>query len=84
MLLLIHIVLALGGLVLSTLAMVAPSHRKIQGSIALLAGTLSSGTYLVWQTHASVTSACTSGLLYVAVTTGLLLVARHRLATQIN
>jgi len=79
MLLLIHISLALMSLVVATSALKAPSLRKIRLNYGLAAGTLASGTYLVFTSHAPLASSCTSGLLYLGFAIGMTYAAHQRL-----
>jgi hypothetical protein len=79
MLLLTHIFVALLGIVVATLSVIAPSQRKLNTSYGLLAATLTTGTLLVWQLHASLVSACFSGLLYTSFITISSVVAKRRL-----
>ncbi|HSX07067.1 MAG TPA: hypothetical protein VLG92_05100 [Candidatus Saccharimonadia bacterium] len=79
MLLLVHIIIALLGVVQATYALFMPSQTKIHISYGLVAATLVSGTVLVWQMHLSLVQPCLSGLVYVGALTGLLLGANYRL-----
>lgn len=83
MLLLIHITVALLGLVQATYTFAVPTQRKIRGTYALLAATIGSGTYLVWREHAPVLSSCLSGLLYVGVMLVAVWGAHYRLPKQL-
>lgn len=67
MLLVVHISLAVLSLLVSTLTLVAPSARTVRTSGVLAAATLGTGTVLVLETHAALVSACTTGVLYLAV-----------------
>jgi hypothetical protein len=80
MILILHISVALLGIAQATYALFAPSQRKLQVVYGLLAATLASGTYLVWQSHASILSACMSGLLYTGAVSALSAGAQYRLA----
>jgi len=82
--LLVHIVVALASLVFTLFTCLSPSVRKLTVSYGLTAATLSSGTYIVLSTHASLTQACTTGLVYLGVMTAAVMAVRYRLARQIN
>ena len=82
MIVLIHVLIALAGLALSTIAYAKPGRSRMVASLALLAATLASGTYLTVSSHAALTQACLSGLAYTAVVAGLLAAARNRLVRQ--
>ena len=79
MLLVIHIVIALGSIIGTTWALLQPSKRSLQLSYALVGMTLASGTYLVWSTHSPLVASCTTGLIYICGTTAGLSIARHKL-----
>lgn len=82
MLLMFHVLVAIGGLVITTIAWLRPKQQMISLCFGLLAATLASGTVLVVKLRAPLLSACLSGLLY----TGFILIgislARRRLASQ--
>lgn len=82
MLLFVHIVVALGGIVSSTYAFVAPSRAKLNATYGLIALTFATGTYLVITTHSPLLASCVSGLAYLVVTLGGLFAARRKLARQ--
>jgi hypothetical protein len=84
MLIVLHVTIALLSLVQATSALFVPTRRKLHVSYGLLAGTLLSGTYLVIVSHASLLSACASGLLYTVVVLGLIAIANRRLAAEIT
>jgi len=77
--LIIHIVVALLGIVSAGYAVVKPSQSILKLSASAVVATLLSGTYLVLAQHLSLTSACFSGLSYLAVTLSLLTAAKLRL-----
>lgn len=64
--LLVHIIIALLGVGLSTWMFFAPSKSKLKYSYVLLLSTLLSGVVLVVFNNAHVLSACLSGLAYTA------------------
>ncbi len=80
MVLLMHVIVALLSLVSAAYAFFLPSNFKLRVSVALVALTLGSGSYVVWTTHAHMLQACTTGLLYIGATVALMIAARTRLA----
>lgn len=80
MILPIHIIAALGGLLWSTAALVAPSRSKIQATYCLTLLTIASGTYLVITQHSSILHGCLTGLVYTGFTTSGALAGSYRLA----
>ena len=82
MLLLLHIAIALSGLIVATLAVFQPSRSKVNISYSLVAATIASGTVLVVIDHAQILSSCVTGLAYIGVSLSLILSAQRRLATS--
>lgn len=81
MIVLFHVITALCSIVAASLTAIFPSASRLRASGMLIGLTLLSGTYLVVQLHAPLLQACTSGLLYLAITLSGVAVARYRLAT---
>jgi hypothetical protein len=84
MLLLIHIIIASGGLVCSGLSFINPSIFKFKLSFVLTLLTLLSGTFLVFQTHSNLQSACLSGIAYIGAIAFLLSSAQLKLQKSKN
>jgi len=82
MLILIHVLIALSSVGLTTYAFFAPSKTKLHASYALVGATLASGTVLVASNPVHITQACTTGLFYVGVMTVSLVAVHHKLAQQ--
>lgn len=80
MLLLLHIIIALSGLVAATSAVIRPSQNKLNFSYGLVTATIISGTALVIVNHAQILSSCITGLVYIGVSLALILSAQRRLA----
>jgi len=80
-LLLTHIVIALGGLVIAAASLFTLSHKMITWSYALTAGTIATGTVLVFMTGNQLKS-CLSGLLYLSAVLAMTAVAKYRLAAK--
>lgn len=82
MILLTHILIALGSIAYSGLTLIRPSKHKIRVSYGFVAATLISGTYLVVSTHSPILSSCVTGLIYLAVVMSGILAAQAKLAAQ--
>lgn len=81
---LIHIAVAIIGLIGSFVALFIPSKRLFIVNYSLIAATLLSGTYLVIESKSSILHACISGLIYLAITNTLLFIAIRRNTVSIN
>lgn len=84
MILLVHISIALLGLISATFAFFAPSRLRLQVSGVLTVLTLASGTYLVVSTHAPMMQACLSGIFYLGTVLSLIILAFNKLAKDEN
>lgn len=84
MVLIIHIIVALASLLSSTISFIKPSKTKINVTYGLVGMTIVSGTYLVVSTHAPILPSCEAGLIYVGIALSGVLLARHRLARQVQ
>lgn len=84
MIVLMHVMIALLGIISSTHAFFRPSNIGLRISYMLIASTLISGTYLVVSTHSPLLQACTSGLVYSAVVSLGIIPARKKLAVKYN
>ncbi len=62
-----HIIIALTSVAYSTYLYSRPSKKKFYVTYSLVGLTLLSGGYLIWQTHAPMLQACTTGLIYIGV-----------------
>lgn len=82
MLILLHVILALGALVLSTHSNFKPTAGKLRASYGLAAGTLTSGVLLIVINNASVLRTCLTGIVFFGVVTVLNETARRKLATE--
>lgn len=81
MLLVAHIVIAVFGLVLAAASLLTLSQRLVNTSYLFTAGTIATGTILVFSAG-NVLKGCLSGLAYLALVMFMTSIARHRLATQ--
>lgn len=84
MILLVHILIALGSALFTTHLLFHPTRRKVTVSWVLVAATLISGTWLVVATGAPMLKACMTGLLYVGLITTGTLAAKGRLQEQVS
>lgn len=82
MALFLHISIAMLSLLASAITYLSPAKIKFQASYVLVALTIISGTYLVVSTHANMVSACITGLVYLAVVFGALVLARNKLSKK--
>jgi hypothetical protein len=78
MLILLHVLIAIGSMILSGVALVWPSNARVKYSYGLVGLTLATGTYLVWHNHAHLIQSCLTGIVYLSLTTGALVFARRR------
>lgn len=84
MILALHITIALAGMLMAGLAYVAPSRAKLRATYGMVALTFISGTYLVVSMNTSLAHACVSGLAYLAVVSGALILAHRKLAYALS
>jgi hypothetical protein len=82
MTLLLHIIIALSSVALTTITFIAPSRAKLRISYGLIGATLVSGAYLVLTSSAHMLQACVTGLLYVAFMTVGVIAARRKLVLR--
>lgn len=80
MILIAHVIIALSSVAFSTYLFFRPSRIKLHVSYGLIAGTLTSGTYLVASTGTHILEACSMGLLYIGVVAVLTASARRDMA----
>jgi hypothetical protein len=80
-LLITHIVIALGGLIIAAASLFTLSQRMIMASYALTVGTLATGTVLVFMTG-NLLKSCLSGLLYLSAVLVITAITKYRLAAQ--
>lgn len=81
-LLITHIIIALGGLAAAAVALYTLSEKTIRLSHGLAAGTIATGTVLVVFGTSNILKSCLSGLMYLAAILVLTAAAKYRLATQ--
>lgn len=79
MIIAIHVVIALLSIACATLGYIRPANKNLQMNYALVALTFISGFYLVLSEPAQILHTCLSGLVYLAVVTVGILLARKKL-----
>lgn len=82
MALIIHIIIALTSIAFTTLLFALPSRTKFRANYALIALTLTTGTYLVVSTNAPMLKSCMSGLVYISLVTLGTIAAHYKYARQ--
>lgn len=82
MLTLLHVLIAITGLVQITWALFRPSQQQLKLAGGLLTGTITSGVALVVIDHASVLHTCISGLTYTVISLGGMVAVSRRLAYE--
>jgi hypothetical protein len=78
MLILLHVFVALGGLICAALSVLKPSALLKNTVYALVTGTFITGFGLVIAQKAQLKQTCISGLVYLAVVSLLLAASRYR------
>ncbi len=82
MMVILHVAIALSSIVYATYLLFSPSDVKFYVSYGLVGLTLITGTYLVIVSGAPILSSCTTGLIYLAIVSTQLGIARARWAAQ--
>lgn len=80
-LLITHIIIAVSGITVAAASVFTLSPNHIKASYVLTAGTIATGTGLVF-TGGDMLRGCLSGLLYITAAVSLTQFAKHRLAKQ--
>jgi hypothetical protein len=84
MIVLLHVLIALSSIAYTTYLYFRPSKGKFYASYGLITATLVSGTYLVISTHSPLVSSCITGLVYLGIIMGGVVVAAHKFAVKQN
>lgn len=84
MIVIFHVVIALLGLIVTTLAYIQPSIFKLHAAYGLVAMTLVTGIYLVAISPAHMIQACTAGLVYVGIASIGIVGARVKMAAALK
>lgn len=74
-----HIVVAIASIILTTVAFFAVSKWALRGAYTSAGLTLTSGVYLVWLLPATMLHVCLVGVVYLAVVSVGIILARHRI-----
>ncbi len=80
MIVLIHVLIALGSVAYATFAFFSPSKSKLRVSYGLVVATFATGFYLVVSNPAHMLQACATGLVYLGAVSVAIVSARHKLA----
>jgi hypothetical protein len=82
---LIHVIIAVTSMALSSFTFFKPSVQKLMVSYGLIVGTVASGTYLLVTTPSHILQSCMMGLFYLTVVS-IVTIATHvkirKLATE--
>jgi hypothetical protein len=82
MMVLFHVVIALLSIGYTTYLFFVPSKKKFYVNYALVALTITSGTYLVWSKPAHIAQACMTGLFYIGFVSVGMAAAQYRLVAK--
>ncbi len=82
MIILLHVLIALGSIAQTTYTFFRPSQDKLYVSYGLIVATIVSGTVLIIDSSGHMLESCTMGLLYIAGASVLTVKAHARLAAQ--
>jgi hypothetical protein len=78
----LHIIIALSSVLFSSYISFQPSLKGLRFSYFMVALTLGTGAYLAVSTHSRLVPVCISGLVYIAVVSIGIIVARYRLSIE--
>ena len=81
MILLSHIVIALSSVAYSAYVLFRPSAARLRVSYSLVGATVASGTVLLITKPSHLLQSCLMGLLFIGVSSAMLIFARQRLAS---
>lgn len=80
MVVLLHVIIALSSITLSSYLFFKPSKKAMKASYGLIAGTVASGSYLIVTSPAHMLETCTVGLIYLGIVVAATLATRAKLA----
>lgn len=80
MIILIHVIVAVLGIILTTFGYFRPTERNVRLSYTFVALTIISGFYLVWSEPAQMLHTCMSGLAYLTVVSVGIFATRRKIA----
>lgn len=78
----VHALIAIVGLAVTTLAYFKPSQTTLRIAYGLAGATLATGTYLVVMSPAHLVQACISGIIYFSFVTFGIVAAQKKLAVE--
>ena len=81
MIILLHVIIALSSIGLTSYAYFRPSKSKLGFAYGSIAATIASGLFLVWSEPAHMMQACMSGLAYLGIVSVGIVAAHAKLAT---
>lgn len=76
----LHILIAITSIILTTLAFVRPTRRHLQLNYTFIGLTLGSGTYLILTAPAHMLEICTVGIVYLVASSAFTILAHIKLA----
>lgn len=76
-----HVIIAVSGLIVAAAALYTLSEKAIQSSYVLTAGTIATGTVLVFSAG-NLLKGCLSGLMYLSAVLVMTGIAKHQLAAK--
>lgn len=82
LLLITHILIALTGIVVTTILLFSPSDLKFKATYLFLAGTIGTGTVLIVTSPAHMLQSCVMGIAYSAFVVTGIVIAKKRLAKE--
>jgi hypothetical protein len=77
-----HIIIALTGIVVTTILLFSPSKKKFNLTYLLLAGTIGTGTVLIIMSPSHMLQSCVMGIAYTAFVVTGVVIAKKRLAKE--
>lgn len=84
MVLIIHIVVAILGLIQATALFFVPSEIKLKLTYFFIGSTLASGTFLIIDGKVSLVRACMSGIFYLSFASLLVYLSKLKMAAEIS
>jgi hypothetical protein len=84
MIVILHIIIAIASIGVTTYAYVQPSASKLYTAYGLVTMTLASGMYLVVSNPSHMIQGCTAGLVYLGATSIGIVAARVKLAAVVK
>lgn len=79
MLVLIHVLFALGSLAVAGINLLSPSRQKLQATYSLSGATIFTGIWLIIGDKAHILATCITGLIYISAIVAATALVRYRL-----